>query len=356
VESVQQMLGAIDGTVLIELLDALADGQAARLLALADGMAERGLAFSQALRDLASLLHRIALLQGVPETADDSPDAAEIRRLGSRFSREQVQLYYQIALHGRNDLALAPDEYAGFTMTLLRMLAFDPEMDAPLPGSAPGRTAALLATRPPRTATTHAAALSPPPAVPARGPGVAEVPAITRATEPVAEAVAPVAEALAAPAVRARAAASATPAIDEPPAPAASAPAASAPAALDWPALAAALKLGGLARELALRSELLSHEGDHICLRVPVKALLEAGSEGRLRAALNAHFGRPIRLGIEVGATTGPTAAGRSEAARAVLQQQAEDAISGDPFVRELIENFGASVDPRSIRPAKPDA
>jgi DNA polymerase-3 subunit gamma/tau len=349
-ESVQQMLGAIDGTVLIELLDALADGQAARLLALADGMAERGLAFSQALRDLASLLHRIALLQGVPETADDSPDAAEVRRLGARFSREQVQLYYQIALHGRNDLALAPDEYAGFTMTLLRMLAFDPEMDSPLPGSPAGRTAALHATRPPRTATTHAAALSPSAAVPARGPGVAEVPARTRAAE-VAEANAPVAQAVAAPAVRTRPAASATPAIDEP-----TAPAASAPATLDWPALAAALKLGGLARELALRSELLSHEGDQICLRVPVKALLEAGSEGRLRAALNAHFGRPIRLGIEVGATTGPTAAGRSEAARAVLQQQAEDAIYGDPFVRELIENFGASVDPRSIRPAKPDA
>jgi DNA polymerase-3 subunit gamma/tau len=355
VESVQQMLGAIDGTVLIELLDALADGQAARLLALADGMAERGLAFSQALRDLASLLHRIALLQGVPETADESPDAAEIRRLGARFSREQVQLYYQIALHGRNDLALAPDEYAGFTMTLLRMLAFDPEMDAPLPASPAGRTAALLATRAPRTASAQAAPLSLPAAATARGPVVAEVPARTRAPGPVAEAAT-------APAARARP--TAAPATSgDPTAPEAGAPATpaaaddpSAPAALDWPALAAGLKLGGLARELALRSELLSHEGDHISLRVPVKALLEAGSEGRLRAALNEHFGRPIRLGIEVGATTGPTAAGRSEAARAVLQQQAEDAIYGDPFVRELIENFGASVDPRSIRPAKPDA
>jgi DNA polymerase-3 subunit gamma/tau len=125
---------------------------------------------------------------------------------------------------------------------------------------------------------------------------------------------------------------------------------------LDWPALAAALKLGGLARELALRSELVSHEGDHFCLRVPVKALLEAGGEARLCAALAEHFGRPVRVSIAVGATTGPTAAGRSEEARAVLQQQAEDAIYADPFVRELIENFGASVDPRSIRPATPES
>jgi len=125
---------------------------------------------------------------------------------------------------------------------------------------------------------------------------------------------------------------------------------------LDWPALAAALRLSGLARELALRSELVSHAGDQITLRVPVKALLEAGNEARLRAALSEHFGRPIRLSTQVGATSGETAASRNESARAVRQKEAEDAIYADPFVRELIENFGASVDPRSIRPAKPDA
>jgi DNA polymerase III subunit gamma/tau len=110
-----------------------------------------------------------------------------------------------------------------------------------------------------------------------------------------------------------------------------------------------------LARELALRSELVTQEGDHFTLRVPVKALLEAGNESRVRAALSEHFGRPIRLTTQVGATTGPTAAGRNEQARAALQKEAENAIYSDPFVRELIENFGASVDPRSIRPAKPD-
>jgi DNA polymerase-3 subunit gamma/tau len=128
------------------------------------------------------------------------------------------------------------------------------------------------------------------------------------------------------------------------------------PAALDWPALAVALKLNGLTRELALRSELVTREGDHFSLRVPVKALLEAGNEERLRAALGEHFGRPIRLSTQVGAIAGATAASRGEQARAVLQQQAEDAIYADPFVRELIENFGASVDPRSIRPATPES
>jgi DNA polymerase-3 subunit gamma/tau len=125
---------------------------------------------------------------------------------------------------------------------------------------------------------------------------------------------------------------------------------------LDWPALAATLRLTGLARELALRSELVARTGDHVTLRVPVKALLEAGNEARVRAALSEHFGRPIRLTTQVGAVSGATAASRSESVRAARQKEAENAIYADPFVRELIENFGASVDPRSIRPSKPDA
>jgi len=319
-EAVRQMLGAIDGTVLVRLLDAVADQQAPAVLALADAMAEQGLAFSQALRDLAGLLHRLALLQGVPEAVEDGPDAAELHRLARKLSREQVQLYYQIALHGRNDLALAPDEYAGFTMTLLRMLAFAPELDAPLSGGP--RSAALVAGKALRT------------------------------TAPPRE------RAAAAPAPLPAATASAVPAA-RPSAPAAAPAAASAPApddAIDWPAVAAALKLSGLARELALRSQLLAFADDHLTLRVPVKTLLEAGSEARVRAALSEHFGRPMGLSTQVGAVSGDTAASRGEQARALLQRQAEQAIFEDPFVRELVDNFGATVDPRSIRPASPKA
>ncbi len=285
-QTVHEMLGSIDSELLVQLLDAVADNEAARVLSLAEQMAERGLAFSQGLRELTGLLHRIALFQGVPGAVEEDPDAAEIRRLGQKLTREQVQLFYQIALHGRNDLGLAPDEYAGFTMTLLRMLAFAPE----LAGTAPTRGAALVAARPLRTSQRPA----------------------------------------------------------EPPRPAV------AGAAIDWPTLAQALKLTGLARELALHSELIGHEGDHFTLRVPVRALLEGGNELRLREALADHLGRPVRLSTQVGATGGGTAAVRNEQARALRQKQAEDAIYSDPFVRELIDNFGASVDPHSIRPVSP--
>jgi DNA polymerase-3 subunit gamma/tau len=299
VDAVREMLGAIDTTTLARLLDALAARDAKSMLAIADEMAARSFSFGQALRDLTALLHRIALVQrveGAAEAYGADEEGAEIARFAKAFAADEVQLYYQVALHGRNELHLAPDEYAGFTMTLLRMLAFAPAEPAPAP-----KAAALAATRPPRTSARAAAAPRPAPA----------------------------------------------------PRPQAAANEAAQPVAFDgnWPALVERLKIGGLVRELAARSELIAVEGDNFRLRVPIKTLLDAGTLDRLKAALGEHFGRAIRVSAEVGSTSGATAAGLAERARAEKQKRAEDAIYGDPFVRELIENFGATVDPQSIRP-----
>jgi DNA polymerase-3 subunit gamma/tau len=127
----------------------------------------------------------------------------------------------------------------------------------------------------------------------------------------------------------------------------------SAAAAFDgnWPALVARLKVAGLVKELASRSELVSHEGDHLKLRVPLRTLLDAGTLDKLKLAVSQALGRTVRLSAEVGTPAGPTAAGIAEQARADKQRRAEEAIYADPFVRELIDNFGASVDPTSIRP-----
>ena len=305
-EAVRGMLGAIDETTLVRVLDAVVGRDAARALALADEMNGHSLSFAQALRDLAGLLHRIALAQQVAAVNEDDVDAAEVKRLAGAMAPDEVQLYYQIALHGRNDLHLAPDEYAGFTMTLLRMIAFAPiaATAAPAPRAAP-----LTAAAPPR----------------------ATVPAPARSAAPVLAAAAP-----AAPRAAQSPSADATPAVafDG-----------------DWPALVARLKVAGLVKELAQRSELVAAEGDHFRLRAPLKTLIEAGTVEKLKAALAAALGRAVRVTAEVGNTTGPTAAGIAAQASAERQRQAEEAIYGDPFVRELIDNFGASVDPASIRP-----
>jgi DNA polymerase-3 subunit gamma/tau len=187
-------------------------------------------------------------------------------------------------------------------MTLLRMLVFAP-VEAE---SAPARQAALVATRPPRTT-------APAP----QNPAAARPPRATRSES-------------------------------APAAPATSGPV-SGP--IDWPALVAELPLNGITRELAAGSELLGVEGEVFRLRVGVKALAEAGTVERLRGALAAALGRPVRLAIEFGETA-DTAAARAERARIEKQKRAEQAIYNDPFVQQLIDNFGAAIDPSSIRPA----
>jgi DNA polymerase-3 subunit gamma/tau len=125
---VRAMLGTVDETYLLRLLEALAQEDGRALLAIADEMQARSLSFDAALRDLASLLQRIAVAQSVPRALEeDLPERERIEALAQRLDPETVQLHYQIALQGREDLPLAPDEHAGFAMTLLRMLTFLPE-------------------------------------------------------------------------------------------------------------------------------------------------------------------------------------------------------------------------------------
>lgn len=130
----RDMLGAVDQGYLHTILRALARRDGAALVAEAGRMASRSLSFEMALQDLGALLHRLALVQMAPDAiAADEPDRGTLEELAGLFGAEDLQLHYQIALQGRNDLGLAPDEYAGFTMTLLRMLAFAPGEPGPEP-------------------------------------------------------------------------------------------------------------------------------------------------------------------------------------------------------------------------------
>ena len=139
-EQVTHMLGTVGDDHLYAVLDALAAGDVAALLAVADGMEARSLSFDAALQALATLLHRIALAQYAPDAIGDELERARILAYVERFDAEFLQLAYQIAIHGRDELPLAPDEYTGFTMTLLRLHAFRPEQPAALggPGVQPG--------------------------------------------------------------------------------------------------------------------------------------------------------------------------------------------------------------------------
>ena len=292
--AVRDMLGAVDSSYLYTLLEALAARDGPALLAQADALEARGLSFEAALQELASLLHRIAIVQTLPETlADDDPERERVQGLAHVLTPEDVQLFYQIALRGRGDLPLAPDEYAGFTMTLMRMLAFLPDGGAGAP---------------PRPQARPAAAPAPTGQV---GPLWAAEPSPTPA-----------------------------------PATGRLAPAA-------WPDTVAQLKLGGMARMLAQHCALVSFAEGRMQLTVPEahKHLLDPAYRDKLKAALEERFG-PLRLDVAIGqGGNGATLAEREDRERAARQTRATESIERDPFVRDLVENFDARVIDGSIRP-----
>src|SRR5690606_12624023 len=116
--AVREMLGAVDNAVVGQLIELLADGAPAPLVALADEMAATNAPFGQVLTMLARELQRVALAQLDPALVGDEPaeggDATALRRLAAVIAPEEVQVWYQAAIHGARDLPLAPDPQVGF--------------------------------------------------------------------------------------------------------------------------------------------------------------------------------------------------------------------------------------------------
>ena len=318
---VRAMLGAIDQSYLYQLLDALLANDGSSLINQAKAMEERSISFEAALNDFAQLLHQIAVAQTVPESvADDLPEREALLDLAQKLPAETLQLYYQIALLGRRDIGLAPDEFAGFTMSLLRMLAFTPNDGGP-------------SVSPKKTEQTNKLARP--------------APAISQA-EPVAApfvAKPPPAETLSQQANVNSATAS----------PQTSSEASTTPTGSsfngNWRSLVDELKLG-LARELAKHCELIAYDEHSISLSVPEaqKHLLSPNYQEKLGSAIAQYFDKKIKLQFSIGGT-GNTPAKQISQEKAVAQASAESAIEEDGFVQALISDFGATIIPNSIKP-----
>jgi DNA polymerase-3 subunit gamma/tau len=331
--AVQQMLGTVDRGDVLSILQALAAQDGSALVAQIDQLEARGLSFGAALEELAGMLQAIALRQVVPQAADaDEPQHAALTALAAQLNPELVQLAYTTVLHGRNELSLAPDDRTGFTMTLLRLLAFSPLLGGDVP---PG---GLVLPRPQTTAPTPAEAR-----LPAAVVGQPPVPA--GETEADTVAVSAVAASLAQ--------ADGTPQQHRNDAP----PRADAGVeAIDWPSLVQRLVLPvGLPRALAQQSELVAVQADDWLLRVPNVQLTRAGAVDKLQAALREALKREVSLRVETGDVS-DSAAQREARARAQAQAQAEAAIQTDPLVQQLVHELGAQIVAGSIKPAPPSA
>ena len=119
----------------------------------------------------------------------------------------------------------------------------------------------------------------------------------------------------------------------------------------DWPSLVARLHAQGAVRQLLAQSELKGVQGQVFQVQVPFRHLAEPSLVERARELLADHFGAGVQLQVTVGQTGGQTAAARASEQQARRQAESEEAIKADPFVRTLLEEFGATILPDSIKP-----
>ena len=292
---VRDMLGTVGDDYLLSILDALVGGDAGAMLDVAEEMEARSLSYDSALQELATLLHRIALLQLAPGALSDAAERERLAPYAAALDAEYLQLAYQIAIQGRADLSLAPDERAGFCMTLLRFHAFRPETP---PALAAGGSPAPGAPRPAVAGAAAQALVKPAP--------------VKREAKPAAAA-----------------------------------------AERDWHAITAELSLGGMARQLAHHCELAEVGAETVTLRLPPahQHLQGKAHQDRLQAELQRYFGRPLKLNVLLADAEEQTPAERSRQEQRQRQDRAIAAIEQDGFVREVVELFDATINEASIKP-----
>ncbi|QNK00841.1 DNA polymerase III subunit gamma/tau [Dyella telluris] len=325
VDDVRAMLGSVARGQVLGLLQALVEGNGEALMAECTRIASFSPDFGGVLDDLASVLHRIQLIQLVPgyRPEEHGNDDGALAGLAQELAPEDVQLYYQIATTGRRDLSMAPDARTGFEMAMLRMLAFRPADGGGSPAERPAASAAPRAAAPtPRAAAPvanermHMASVAQP--SPARA----------------APAPAPVAPPAAAPA--------------------------RAPVSVDanglphWDTLIEQANLRGPLGQLAQNAALRGREGQTLVLALQPMHMhlavepMVSQMEERVSQAL----GDRVKLRfVEEHGTTVETPAARAANAREAAQSAAEQSIEEDPLVQALKREFGARVVPQSVKP-----
>jgi DNA polymerase-3 subunit gamma/tau len=397
-ETVRQMLGAVDRQHVQRLIEAVADGDGAAVVAAVDTVRELGLSGQGTLEELAAALQRMAVVQAVPALASGDakdPDAEVWARLALRLAPDETQLFYSLCLHGRAELALAPDEHSGLLMLMLRLLAFKPSGGGPADPKPQGPAksdnagpAHRLPSGGPSSARLIGIGSANAEAAPARAPeDVQGVPPWdAQAPEPDERPSGPSIDEgppawLDGPELDTRAAVQ-QPGMS-PPAPAgppslapiphphapdepahAKAAVAANPLADHWADLVAQMQSRGLiaalVRELAVQAECVSqavHEGvSHWHLRVERGSLMGDAQRDRLQAAMSQCLAMPVQLVLQQGPAQ-DTPALRDLAAREARQRAAEVLIAQDPLVRRLLADHpGARLVAGSVHPMAPVA
>ena len=306
--TIKQMLGAIDQSYLFNLIHAVIEQDGNKVLEIAKEMNERNLSFDAALNDLANLIQTISVAQAIPDALEASYlDRDQVITLTKQISAEQLQLLYQIAILGRRDLYLAPEEFAGFTMTLLRMLSFAPQESIASKMVSPQKKEILTDTVKPEIISKPNEVLSNAFEIKKKIEAIDEI-----KNEEKKETIT---------------------------------------FNGNWRELVDQLKLG-LVKALAQQSELVSFKNNEMILSIADehKHLLNETYQKKLESSLSEYFNQRIKLVIlQKGANNSPLKKKQEE--RSTLMKDTEEAMLQDQFVQSLLTEFNAEIIPSSIKP-----
>lgn len=310
-QEVREMLGTVARDQVINIVKALSANNANEVMSAVEQLAQMSPDYDNALSEILALLHQIALLIQVPDALDQTVlDFQQIKELSQSIIAEDVQLFYQIGLIGRRDLALAPDMRSGFEMVLLRMLAFKPVESShsqpvtPIAASPrPTQTAAVINKPVTNTMQTERP--------------------VTAPASNNAELVANLGK--------------------------------SADLNAEWHGIVNALPVRGMAKQLALNCELKAYEDKFVVLNISNehKTMLTPSVEEQLTKALCGFFKRDLKLKIQSGEFEHATPAVAEQKKVEDKLQSAQQSIDSDSVVQALKDNFGATVIEQSVRPIK---
>jgi DNA polymerase-3 subunit gamma/tau len=376
-EEARAMLGTISRDHVERLAELLASMNVQELVQCARSLEEFAPDYAQVLDELSGLLVRVAMKQTVSDFEGDDLYAPELlERLAKALSPEDIQLYYQTAITGRRDLALAPDPRTGFEMTLLRMIAFRPANDAgvtPGVGSTGGSASASAAARGaaiPQMGSAGAQG-APQGASPARtvaqagmGGGAAAARAAAQAGVSGGRSGAPNVRPVQATATGTALGSAGPPPqrnIDAPGEPAAVADDATrglsqvGDAPTSWGAILNQLDLQGAARQLASHCALVGRHGAVVRLAIDarVKFVRTPSQEEKLAQALSRYYGETVRLEFTTAAPETETPAQAEQRASQQELDTARQSFEAEPGVQGLRERFGATLLPDTVRPLK---
>ncbi|MDA9826104.1 DNA polymerase III subunit gamma/tau [Porticoccaceae bacterium] len=342
---VSSMLGTIERSYVVDICTALTGGTGTDVLAAISRMAEQAPDYDQALSDVLSIWHQVAILQTVPEALDKGVgNYSELLNLAAVASKEDVQLFYQICLLGRKDLHLAPDLKSGFEMVMLRALAFRPDANPPIREATPA-PAPQEAESPAKKPEAAAPEAQPPAAAPAPAPAPAAaepVPASQPAPQPLAE---PTESQQSSAAVQ----------LESPPW---EQPVQQKVALQDftpdnWIEIRKQLTIGASLGEIASHCLYKGREGSQLQFLIDNNqtSLYDTAHQQTLGEALSDYFAEPLSVEITFGVAEQETPRAADNREKAERLAEAVDRLNADPSVIKFKQLFDGHLNEQSVRP-----